>query len=282
MSGTCIFSFANCRTGQHGIFNWLLPQGDFAHFDFNEFFVSEDSKVMLSKHNWFNAVDPSDGSVKREKDFSKLENKKDFIYSFEEVDLSFFDKYNLIDCSEASKSKNIFAVCIMRDPFNWIASMLRHADNSPFGYHVLPDKVRIIKDAIQNLGEDIPNNIGGVQPSRINQLKSQIKQALGLEPPQVKSCPMVFISFNEWFTSVDYRMQISNSLGLKFTDKNLNKVSSNGNGGSSFDKVKFQDNAQKMKVLDRWKDFRGDSRFNRLLDDELIDLSREYFKFCPV
>lgn len=277
----CIFSFANCRTGQHGIFNWLMSQANFAHFDFNEFSFLANGKVCLKKHDWFKVLNEDTFEVEKRQDRSFLA-KDSFIYSFEEVDLSFFDKYNFLNLQEAKGFKNIFAVCVLRDPFNWIASMLKHADNSPFGYHILPDKPRLIKHAIENLDEDIPNNVGGAQPSRIAQLKSQIRQALGKEDHQIKSCPTVFISFNDWFQSQEYRKSISSSLGLQFSDKTLNKVSSNGNGGSSFDKTSYQNDAQSMKVLDRWKLFKEDDRFKRLLDQELIDLSREYFNFCPI
>ena len=258
-----------------------MSQAEFAHYDFNELYKDHNNKVQLKKHEWFKVLNADSLEVQRKTETSILKKKNSFIYSFEELDLGFFDKYDFINLNEAEGFNKVLAVCIFRDPFNWIASMLKHADNSPPGYHILPDKPRLIKDAVESMDEEIPNNLGDTQPSRINQLKSQIKQALGREPLQIKSCPTVFISFNEWFQSEEYRRSISKSLGLKFSDLTLNKVSSNGRG-SSFDKTSFHNNAQSMKVLDRWSVFKNDSRFKRLLDQELIDLSRDYFNFCPI
>ena len=53
--------------------------------------------------------------------------------------------------------------------------------------------------------------------------------------------------------------------------------------GSSFDGMNLKDNAQKMKVLHRWKEFKDDSEFVKVLnmDDELIELSRNIFGYFP-
>lgn len=58
------------------------------------------------------------------------------------------------------------------------------------------------------------------------------------------------INYNNWFTSIDYRKQISLILGLEFSDKNLNMIT---NVGSSFSGRDYDGKAQEMKVLERYK-----------------------------
>ena len=93
--------------------------------------------------------------------------------------------------------------------------------------------------------------------------------------PGPKRC----VIYDNWFSSVDYRKDISDYLSVNHSDKRLNTVMKIGGGkdwGSSFDSMKRKNSAQSMKVLDRWKSSSGDERFLELLkDEELEDLANQ-------
>ena len=60
------------------------------------------------------------------------------------------------------------------------------------------------------------------------------------------------ISFNKWASDENYRIYISNVLGLKYSDKTLKYIGDFGQG-SSFTNTKFDGRATHMNVLCRWK-----------------------------
>ena len=80
----------------------------------------------------------------------------------------------------------------------------------------------------------------------------------------------VGILYNKWFTDQEYRKEISKKLRLEFTDNGLQYVNNFG-FGSSFDKKKYQGNAQAMKVNERWRQImkheKGRSYMKELRDD---------------
>jgi hypothetical protein len=86
----------------------------------------------------------------------------------------------------------------------------------------------------------------------------------------------VKISFNAWFADDAYRRRVASELGLDRSDRGLHRVSSDG-GGSSFSGQQFQDRAQDMAVLDRWRHFADEPEFLAAFDDETVDLSRRIF-----
>ena len=114
----------------------------------------------------------------------------------------------------------------------------------------------------------------GIQlPARIKEWKRHARQALyGSESTE----PIEVINFNEWFLSEEYRRGICDRLGLEFTDRGLNKVMNFGSG-SSFDREKFDGNAQEMKVLTRYATWKDHTAFKHLVDDEIVALAEELF-----
>ena len=73
------------------------------------------------------------------------------------------------------------------------------------------------------------------------------------------------------------RKEISKKLGLEFVDDGFQMVPSHG-GGSSFDGTTKDNNAETMKVLQRWKQFRGTEKFEEIFEnEELVSLSRGIF-----
>lgn len=92
----------------------------------------------------------------------------------------------------------------------------------------------------------------------------------------------VSVSYNDWFSSTEYRRSLSNRLQVKFNDKGLQLVARHGPNGwnelESFDGLKYDGAAQQMKVLERWRNYQDDPFFHELvLDPELLDLSVRIF-----
>ena len=70
---------------------------------------------------------------------------------------------------------------------------------------------------------------------------------------------------------------LAEKMGLSFHDQTVNKVSGYGTG-SSFDKLDFQGQANKMDVLNRWKHYSKDTFYNDIFSDrELVALSDAIF-----
>ena len=86
----------------------------------------------------------------------------------------------------------------------------------------------------------------------------------------------VYIFYDKWFQSEPYRRLLCSILNIQFTDAGLNIVSENADG-SSFDHMRYQGNAQKMDVLNRWKTYFNNRYFKDFYTNELKDLNNIIF-----
>ena len=120
----------------------------------------------------------------------------------------------------------------------------------------------------------------------IDMWKAHAKEFLGatsfLQSPIDSDTLKVCISYNDWFTSEEYRRTISKNMNLQFNDDGLQYVNRFGEG-SSFDDQKYKYDAQKMKVLERWKQLEEYPEWKELLskmlsDDEIVSYAKEIFK----
>lgn len=84
----------------------------------------------------------------------------------------------------------------------------------------------------------------------------------------------LWVYYNRWVTDRAYRQQIASRLGLSFSDAGIDRVPETG-GGSSFDGMRYDGAAQRMKVLERWKVYQHDPAYLRLFDSELIELTQQ-------
>jgi len=86
------------------------------------------------------------------------------------------------------------------------------------------------------------------------------------------------IFYDKWFASKKYRKEITDSLGLHFTDAALNQTSPFG-GGSSFDALIYLKNASEMNVLNRYKQMEDNEDYQQIIqnNEEAIDLSNQLF-----
>lgn len=91
-----------------------------------------------------------------------------------------------------------------------------------------------------------------------------------------------FINYNEWFRNKKYRKKLAEGLGLSFSDRMLNSVSPFG-GGSSFTGTEYDGKAQKMAVLERWRVYAKDEKYQHYLKEypRLTKIGEEIFNFNP-
>lgn len=104
--------------------------------------------------------------------------------------------------------------------------------------------------------------------------KTHAKEALGL----TNYLPNAYIILYDWWVASKlYRWKICWDLDLIFSDNGFNNVSHHGNG-SSFDLLKYKNDARKMDVLRRYKKL---DNYVYLYDEKNIELSRDLFGSCP-
>jgi hypothetical protein len=106
--------------------------------------------------------------------------------------------------------------------------------------------------------------------------KNYAKEFLGI----TDKMNAIKINYNEWFSDTKYRRMISELFEFEFNDSGLQDVLDFG-AGSSFDRMNFHRDAQRMDVLGRWKGFYRDKEYNEKIvsDIELKELNEKIFGF---
>lgn len=255
MNNTRILFWGIQRSGNHGIINWIWEQFDDPKMFLNNQLFGKDLQASPQQSLESFGIEHNKSvrfiySQKHEKNWRYLWNNPPkginqlLLVSFENHDISHLSEEsyrngcNLIDDSVVGKSLNTINIIILRDPFNmWVSNM--------------------------------PGN----KPQNPDLWKIYAKEYLG----QTNILPnKVSINYNQWFSDPNYRMNISEKLGIAFSDNGLNVVGKFG-GGSSFNKTAFDGQAQRMSVLNRWEEsnnFKGKIRLLRSLgkDKELSKL----------
>jgi hypothetical protein len=135
-------------------------------------------------------------------------------------------------------------VLILRDPFNLFASRMR----GEFGNVSTNTALRIWKQHAREF----------------------------LSVRRYLKHPRILIDYNQWASRKSYRRQISEQLGLQFTDSSFEKVPATGNG-SSFDGRRYDGRATCMRILERWKHFIDSEAYAALFDHEVYSLSQRIF-----
>lgn len=161
------------------------------------------------------------------------------IYNFENFNILHLKNYDLTQIKEIKESDSVLKIAIIRSPWNWFASVVKQKPNAKINKYY-PQIINLYNNYLEYI---IKVNMFNIEP----------------------------IIFDEWFSNKIYRENISFRLGLPFSDDGLNIVSKFGNG-SSFDILKYNGNAQEMKVLDRWKQLSGKeliifNKFKETLND---------------
>jgi len=172
------------------------------------------------------------------------------MYNYEDPDLkSLHDASKEQELREDVEYKDVL---IMRDPFNQFASRLKYSYSS------------IIKRSWKD---------SKIQENFIQMWKNHAREFLGQTQHLTRN--PVCISFNKWFSDIEYRRALSESLKIPFSDEGLDIHGTE----SSFDNIKVQTpGARKMTVLYRWRDVQNESIYRKIFQDkELIRLSNLIF-----
>ena len=141
-------------------------------------------------------------------------------------------------------SKEQFNILIYRSCFNQIASVLQYYQTHSIGKKGISSLQLFTK-----LCAPINYPLSSKLPMSFIDMKTQYE----LEALEVTNIlkDKIIIFYDRWFVDIEYRKQIVKKLKLVFTDEGLNFI---WRSHSSFhDIIDVQGQAQKMKVLDRYK-----------------------------
>lgn len=141
-------------------------------------------------------------------------------------------------------------VLILRDPFNLFASRQR-LDVSLIPAHIA-----------------------------IRMWKQHARAFLGRSPYLSPHRRLVAISYNRWRASPAYRREVAAALGVPFSDAGFEQVMPVA-GGSSFDGAQLAGRASAMATTERWRRFAACDEFQRLFDEQVLDLSERIFGPLP-
>lgn len=162
------------------------------------------------------------------KDFQRCDYRRTVVVNYEGVSLPDINEETIIPdkASIFGAPEQEVNVVILRDLYNWLASYMR-----------LSDSVLSMEDGAEKIRQWV---VYAKEYASITDYLGTINK--------------IAISFNQWHSSQSYRRDMAEKIGIPFTDANLNMVS-HERGGSSFDKRKYDGQANNMKTDKRWLRF---------------------------
>ncbi|EAZ92078.1 hypothetical protein [Crocosphaera chwakensis] len=179
------------------------------------------------------------------------QSPKDFlIYSYEDIDPqnSQLDLFEQNYQKYLGESRKRLEILILRDPFNLFASLLE-------------------SQMMKKNDEE--------QHKYVELYKAYAREYL--EQSQSGNIEKIYVNYNQWFLSKQYRIQLAEHLGFTSSGEPYEKVAHQGKG-SSFDQLKLQNNATQMKVLERWKSYKNDQFYREIFrDQELKDMTETIY-----
>jgi hypothetical protein len=249
------------RTGHNAVLKWLLYQNEnvkeFHEWELRAAFAGS----SFQKHGGY--VQTDTGSVEygsyvatevinptlrfnSQHKYHGLPNAAHFIWNFVDVPvLEILD--NVCTCEDII---NPTTVVIVRDWKNYIASHIKHSED---------------KEA--SPGPPVQDR---VKPIVFKEYARYF----------IDESPYYPILFDSWFSNKEYRIKICEDLGLHFTDFGKQGVADFGRG-SSFDLRKFDGQAEKMDVLNRYKLYKDDEDYEGFMqDEEAVELNNQMLEKC--
>lgn len=248
-------TFALRRTGQHAIINWLAYQIGRPVLHFNDCHIKR-NEIYPDLPGMVMFYDGKGGKLnfyKKPEEYNSFSAPEDTfkIYSFEEKHPRDID-----EILQFFPDESVVPLMVIRDPYNWVAACLHRQVQFP-GKEIM-------------IARDIKR--------RIEDYKEYLK--LSYEYETGKNNRIISINYNKWNSEKKYRDRICSVLGLENTDKGREEIEYFGHG-STFDGRKFDGQASKMKVSQRWKSYSENDNYWELFDTEIENLSRLLFNFVP-
>lgn len=178
--------------------------------------------------------------------YGRWQPKDYLLYSHEDSYLgtACSDRFEAIHDEVVGPSARRTDVLILRDPFNLFASRRR------LGLTEISDRVA-------------------------RTMWKQHAREFAKGPRRLRHDPLL-VNYNRWCTSVDERRRISAHLELEFNDAGRRDVLP-CHGGSSFDGRRYDGEAERMPVFERWRHYADDPAFLDLFDAETVDLAEAVF-----
>ncbi|NND61312.1 MAG: hypothetical protein HKN49_13725 [Gammaproteobacteria bacterium] len=252
-SGSAILTLAMQRSGQHLVIRWIAHCAESALHLNNCRFERRGLQYVLAAWNArriiYRGGEVDDASLEDSVLLRTDLTGQQFdliLYSLEDPDLTELQLRRVL------ARPHTRGVLIMRDPFNWLASVMHRDVGNP---NAVLRKLALYKQHLRNaLGDE--NGTGQ---------------------------PLVVVNFGRFLRSESYRLDLAMELGLTVTDvaeHSLAEIADFG-GGSSFSGTAAEDNHAK-KVESRWEHFMDDATYRELIsDNELQSLARRLFSDSP-
>ena len=261
-----ILVHAMSRSGQHPVIDWIYHQfnDDRTFFNYmklpidnsfqtrSQYYFNEDKYFHILNNNWakYGVLDEKLKEFKPETTelWKQIEtkNKNLLMMNFENIDFTAPVISISLD-KEVNSFSNIKNVLIVRDIFNYLASKIK------MGRHFYPE-------------------------TNLACWKIHAREYLGITNVLPNK---VLVNFNKWVQDIEYKKLICKQLDCDLFLPEWYQVSSFG-GGSSFDHQQLNGQANKMKVLERWREYKDNKVFTDFLKDkELIELSEAIFGVIP-
>jgi hypothetical protein len=251
--------FSIRRSGHHAIVNWIRFQHPGRHCFLNDCKVGESPFAKSVRSN--SVVGGWAGEhryVNWERELRGRHAKKGLlIHNYEDGDLRRFSetvtREREVEWIGASRERS--TLIVLRDPYNLLASRLKWFH----GRGEVP--------TMERFGE-------------FRALwKLYAREMLG----DTRWLPeALHVRYNDWFQSRVYRDELAARIGFVNRDVGVHEVARWGPAlakpAASFDGLRYDGNAQEMRVLDRWREFSTDPFFRaQFEDEELIALSARLF-----
>ena len=266
------FIAAMKRSGQHGVVNWLAQQMPHDTIHFNDCHNGWDQSKLLPMKDAmavFYSWDPVENAhvvknyfhdwkldLNKSKqlvfDFYTSAQNNEFgdikscLYNVEDFNLNVYNEKNFDDFLQLQNRQKVLLV---RSAPNFVGSCLQRKIDPP---------------------DAGATDVADYLAERMKLWKQHAYAALDI------TNDWYTIKFDDWFSSKEYRKKICDDLGLQFTDNGLNKVMNFGSG-SSFDRQAFDEKAQSMKVLERWKQYHDQNELWSYIDEETCLLNEKLF-----
>lgn len=240
-----IFFVSMMRSGHHAVLNWYSRNQFQPILHFNDCrivsgeLVPDPPKLVMYYNGHSNKYLLNEPPKEQDELIRKCRKT---IFSFEERRHEYIEEAANI----VHPQRTIYVV---RDPLNFIASCMKHAEKYPQVKQKLIDRME-------------------------ERLTIWKYHALMLEKKQTTH--LCAINYNLWFQHRRYRDNLARIHGFVNQDVGVDEVMLFGKG-SSFDGLEYATNAAKMNVLSRWETYKRDAEFCSYISQELAEISERVF-----
>lgn len=273
------------RSGSHAIVNWVSSMFKEPVYFFNNCGLEDPYKASVRymrrvRNRPIEKFFVDLPCLKRlsETEINQYRNihKHCLMYSYEHKDIRKLKNGEFIQNRDlVGESKSRYNILILRDVFNWLASILMTKEEVRPKLDLYPEYNTLGRKDWARHASIIPErNYHATNKECLEFWKCYAEEFLG-RTNYLKD-KKICVSFNQWFLNEDYRIKIADLLNLKYSDFSLDYAGS----PSSFDRRNYyRGKAQEMKALERWKILKDNIIYQEILNyvPEVRDLSYEIF-----